>query len=962
MDVLGTAVGVASFGIQICQGLLTYYGSWKDYHQDVKTAYDGINDLSKTFQLLKQSLAKPSLDTERSTKVEECLSSCTTGLGRLEKKLKKLQSSSQPVGLRSKAWAEVQRAWYPLRASTLVKLQEIVGDLRQHLSLALQVLQLDLSAASHQKLVDVDTRVGDVATQVSILQVDVQAWQDRDNFEKLVNWLSPPDPSLNHNAARNKHEQDTGRWLLESGEYKQWKTSRANLLWLYGKAGCGKTVLCSTVIEDLRAYCGQTPSIAIASFYFSFADKQKQSYTALLSSLIIQLCHSQVPYERLQQLYDGIYPEKPSQTLLYELLLLCLQQYDNTYLVLDALDETPEDDEDRSAVLAWLGCIVRAVPILKIFMTSRQVHDIEVTADALHAIPLSITAALANADIITYVQAELSRHPRLRQMDAKLKAKVLETFEQKADGMFRWAFCQLEELKRLKGMRPRWTEKALECLPKSLDETYERMLVRINEIYQPEALRALRWLSFQMRPLTLGELCEACLIDPEAGGRVDLDNRGPLEDILEILGSLVHVEEANEIVEDTVSTIDESAATDGTTITQPTTSVNNWAASTVRLAHFSVKEYLSSTRISDGPAAGYAMQASRDQPNIANSCLAYLLHYSSSHEKQSALPDLETFPLLQYSASWWAAHMTWLGLEQPEPPTLGQDSLQYRLLGSDDYRRDWQMVYDPDESEWNKGEKDMAKPFGSKEKSCPSALYYASSLGLEATVKEFLQNGADVNEVGGYYSTALHAAVYLGHKDIVQILIDAGADLEFRTDRAYPKSIPDTSSGLIAKFLNVVLETSADVNVYGRRWGTPLQYAAKKGHREIVMMLLKAGANVNAEGEPRSALQDVARAGDLETARLLVKAGADLEMDIDGHGTPLQLASWFGNPGIVQFLIEAGANVKAKGCHKSHGTAVHAASSRGFTDIVEMLVKAGADESQADEEEEADSTPQCASQ
>ncbi|KAK4553330.1 hypothetical protein LTR86_009630 [Recurvomyces mirabilis] len=962
MDVLGTAVGVASFGIQICQGLLSYYGAWKDYHQDVKTAYDGINDLLKTFQLLKQSLATPSLDAERAAKVEECMSSCKTGLDHLERKLKKLQSSSQPVGLKAKAWAEVQRAWYPLRASTLVKLQEIVDDLRQHLSLALQVLQLDLSAASHQKLVDVDARVGDVATQVSSLQVDVQAWQDRDNFQKLVNWLSPPDPSLNHNAARNKHEQDTGRWLLECSEYKQWKTSQAKLLWLYGKAGCGKTVLCSTVIEDLRAYRGQTPSIAIASFYFSFADKQKQSYTALLSSLIIQLCQSQIPFERLQQVYDGIYPEKPSQTLLYELLVLCLRQYDNTYLVLDALDELPEDDDNRNAVLEWLERMVQAVPTLKIFMTSRQVHDIEVTAGALDAISLSITAALANADIKAYVQAELSRHPRLRQMDDRLKAKVLETFEQKADGMFRWAFCQLEELKRLKGMRPRWVEKALECLPKSLDETYERMLVQINEIYQPEALRALRWLSFQMRPLTLGELCEACLIDPEAEGVVDLENRGPLEDVLEILGSLVYVEEVNEVVNNTASTIDEGAAADGTTTTQPKASVNTWAASTIRLAHFSVKEYLSSTRISDGPAVVYAMQASRDQPYIARTCLVYLLHYSSSSEKQSGLLDLEIFPLLQYSASWWATHTIWSGLEQPEPRTSGQASLQYRLLESYAYRRDWQMVYDPDESKWNKGERDSAKPFETKEKTCPSALYYASSLGLEATVKEFLQNGADVNEEGGYYSTALHAAVYCGHKDIVQILIDAGADLEFRTDRAYPKSIPDTSSGLIAKFLNVVLETSADVDVYGRRWGTPLQYAAKGGHQEIVMLLLKAGANVNAEGEPRSALQVVARVGDLETARLLVKAGADLEMDIDGHGTPIQLASWFGNPEMVQFLIEAGANVNTRGCRKSHGTAVHAASSRDFTDIVEMLVKAGADASQADEVEEADDTPQCASQ
>jgi archaellum component FlaC len=51
--------------------------------------------------------------------------------------------------------------------------------------------------------------------------------------ENLQKWLSPPDPSTNHNIARKAHHKGTASWFFQGGIFKQWKSSP--LLWIHGK-------------------------------------------------------------------------------------------------------------------------------------------------------------------------------------------------------------------------------------------------------------------------------------------------------------------------------------------------------------------------------------------------------------------------------------------------------------------------------------------------------------------------------------------------------------------------------------------------------------------------------------------------------------------------------------------------------------------------------------------------------
>src|SRR5260370_8640851 len=127
--------------------------------------------------------------------------------------------------------------------------------------------------------------------------------------QDLHRWLSPPDPSTNHNIASSAHHEGTATWFFNGNTYKEWKSvGSESLLWIHGKrvplshssarhhlitlfiAGSGKSILwfvqpflflskltesvvisSSTLIQDVKAMCdaGQ-PSIAY--FYFDFPD------------------------------------------------------------------------------------------------------------------------------------------------------------------------------------------------------------------------------------------------------------------------------------------------------------------------------------------------------------------------------------------------------------------------------------------------------------------------------------------------------------------------------------------------------------------------------------------------------------------------------------------------------------------------------------------------------------------
>ncbi|KAJ9643045.1 hypothetical protein H2199_004567 [Coniosporium tulheliwenetii] len=123
---------------------------------------------------------------------------------------------------------------------------------------------------------------------------------------------------------------------------------------------------------------------------------------------------------------------------------------------------------------------------------------------------------------------------------------------------------------------------------------------------------------------------------------------------------------------------------------------------------------------------------------------------------------------------------------------------------------------------------------------------------------------------------------------------------------------------------------------------TPLHLAVQSGHREMVQLLLKEGADLRGRDYmERTALDIAVQWRNEALIRLLVEEGADI-MAYDRRGeTALHKAASEGSAAVVELLLEMGADVRAK--DRWGKTALHAAASAHGSVVVRLLLENGAD-------------------
>jgi ankyrin repeat protein len=174
--------------------------------------------------------------------------------------------------------------------------------------------------------------------------------------------------------------------------------------------------------------------------------------------------------------------------------------------------------------------------------------------------------------------------------------------------------------------------------------------------------------------------------------------------------------------------------------------------------------------------------------------------------------------------------------------------------------------------------------------------------------------------------TALHIAAYVGHSEIVELLIAVGADVNAKDeDGSTPLLQAAEGTKLVepkhghnhAEIIKLLILNDADVNAKDKNGTTPLHYVAGEGHKEIAELLLTKGADVNAKSswddwDGWTPLHQAVEYGHKETTKLLIDAGADVNAKNDAGWTPLHRAAEWGHKEIVELLLTKDAYVNAK--------------------------------------------------
>ncbi|KAH9981774.1 hypothetical protein BJV77DRAFT_354177 [Russula vinacea] len=196
--------------------------------------------------------------------------------------------------------------------------------------------------------------------------------------------------------------------------------------------------------------------------------------------------------------------------------MLTLSDQRPIYLIMDALDDLQtfwDSNSPRKGASALKELVGLRLPNLHICVTSRPEIDIRDVIVPLTSLRVSLhDESGQKKDIADYVRSFVysNSEPIIRRWKKEDKDLVIETLSERADGMFRWIFCQLDVLRHC---LPSSVRRFLEELPESLDETYERVLREIKKPNRDHAQRLLQCLVVAIRPLHVEELAEVLAVD-----------------------------------------------------------------------------------------------------------------------------------------------------------------------------------------------------------------------------------------------------------------------------------------------------------------------------------------------------------------------------------------------------------------------------------------------------------------
>jgi len=383
--------------------------------------------------------------------------------------------------------------------------------------------------------------------------------------------------------------------------------------------------------------------------------------------------------------------------------------------------------------------------------------------------------------------------------------------------------------------------KALNELPITLDDTYERALQGIPREKGQHAHRVFQCLVAAIRPLCAEELAEIFAIDFDQDRMCNVMEgwrpENPEEAVLSTCSTLITV-------------------------------IEDGGSRTIQFSHFSVKEFLTSDRLRTsevGSIRDYHIPLDSAHTLLARACLAVLLEL----DKKVVENRLETFPLALYAAQNWVKHAKhedvasrvqgfMEDLFNPKKPHLAA------WISLHDVAQDWYRQF-------------LSYGFTHSSPVETAALFYSALCGFSGVVEYLiLTHTKDVNAHYRNLGAPLHVAAGFGHAEVVCLLLRHNANVNARC-ASYFDWMPLHFAAWkgYANIVQLLLDHSAEINAQATINNTPLCVASYNGHLDVVRLLLRYGADLHIRGgESRTPFQIVTNYRYVEVAQLLLEHGA----------------------------------------------------------------------------------------
>ncbi|KKK22567.1 hypothetical protein AOCH_004771 [Aspergillus ochraceoroseus] len=681
----------------------------------------------------------------------------------------------------------------------------------------------------------------------------------------------------------NRRLKGTGQWIFDDDQYKQWLLGSMKTLYCVGPPGVGKTFLSAAIIDSLQRTF--TSSDVASIFIFCQEEGEKEQTTLdLLQNILAQLIYRKrsLSYASSSLYHSEHMMKGKASPKVYQNAIRA--EVDRFSKVFFIIDGL-DMLSDKERFIARLQKLPDQVQLL---VTLREAPIAKVAS--------YITVMAPPSDIHLYAMSRIQEDHSISALlceidEPQLYQEVINMVSEKSHGVFLLAKIHLDLLSRYR--HKSLFERALVHLPQSLSEAYGEAMKQVVSLNQ-KATCFVYWTLYALRPLSVGELKSATNIVESNADQEAMSFEHSLQ-----------TQSAGILTVDAVT-------------------------GTVRFVHRTAKEYLTGT-----PAKVFFPTAQKD---IAETCLTAITPdevVDDCYYNGGTNPRSTGSGFVSYAARYWGYHarevsddeqtiqvliktfLNKLLWRRPPLQVLTNQSKIPSELGLGKYPQDWTplhvLAYFGIVGKSKRILFQGARVDANDNSFKITPLHCAASRGNSDMVEFLLDSGADGNAVSRDGSTALHLATEYGQRKVMKILLHrpVNAQIANKEGATGPHLAVKTESDEATVAL--LVKNKVDVNTRNIHTGdTALHIAIEWRRLRIVLYLLDKGASINMTNENGfTPLQLAVMVDNCEAISVLLQRRAQVETRSLSGFTALQLAAYANHWVAFDLLVIGGADINA---------------------------------------------------